>query len=35
LAERELRLRDGRRLAYEAYGAADGPPLFFFHGWPG
>jgi pimeloyl-ACP methyl ester carboxylesterase len=35
LAERELRLRDGRRLAYEEYGAADGQPVFFFHGWPG
>jgi pimeloyl-ACP methyl ester carboxylesterase len=30
-----LRLRDGRRLAYREYGATDGAPVFFFHGWPG
>ena len=34
-AENELRLRDGRRLAYSEYGAASGAPAFFFHGWPG
>ena len=33
--ERELPLHDGRRLAYREYGAPDGAPVFFFHGWPG
>jgi pimeloyl-ACP methyl ester carboxylesterase len=28
----EMRLRDGRVLAYNQYGAADGRPLFYFHG---
>jgi len=31
----ELRLQDGRRLAYQQYGTADGEPVMFFHGWPG
>jgi pimeloyl-ACP methyl ester carboxylesterase len=31
----DLQLRDGRRLAYCRYGAPDGAPAFFFHGWPG
>jgi pimeloyl-ACP methyl ester carboxylesterase len=35
LEEGYLRLRDGRRLAYCRYGALDGAPAFFFHGWPG
>jgi pimeloyl-ACP methyl ester carboxylesterase len=30
-----LRLHDGRRLAYQVYGAADGRPIYFFHGFPG
>jgi pimeloyl-ACP methyl ester carboxylesterase len=30
-----LRLRDGRLLGYAECGAADGKPLFFFHGMPG
>lgn len=30
-----LRLRDGRRLGYAQYGAADGEPVFYFHGHPG
>jgi pimeloyl-ACP methyl ester carboxylesterase len=30
-----LRLADGRQLAFCEYGAPDGPPTFFFHGWPG
>lgn len=34
-AEERLPLADGRRLAYSQYGAADGVPAFFFHGWPG
>jgi hypothetical protein len=28
--ESELRLRDGRRLAYCEYGAPEGAPAFFF-----
>jgi pimeloyl-ACP methyl ester carboxylesterase len=35
LLEKSLELSDGRRLAFCEYGAADGPPAFFFHGWPG
>jgi pimeloyl-ACP methyl ester carboxylesterase len=31
----ELRLRDGRRLAYAEYGDPQGKPVFFFHGTPG
>jgi pimeloyl-ACP methyl ester carboxylesterase len=34
-ADDELRLGDGRRLGYCEYGAPDGTPVFFFHGWPG
>jgi pimeloyl-ACP methyl ester carboxylesterase len=30
-----LPLADGRRLAFCEYGRPDGPPIFFFHGWPG
>lgn len=26
---------DGRRLAFREYGAPDGSPVFYFHGWPG
>ena len=32
---RQLRLGDGRRLAYCEYGVRDGKPIFYFHGWPG
>jgi pimeloyl-ACP methyl ester carboxylesterase len=28
-------LPDGRRLAYRVAGPVDGPPLFYFHGFPG
>lgn len=28
-------LLDGRRLAYEEFGDPQGPPVFYFHGWPG
>jgi hypothetical protein len=31
----QVRLGDGRRLAYCEYGMADGAPAFFFYGWPG
>jgi len=33
--EGEIRLGDGRRLAFCEYGARAGAPAFFFHGWPG
>lgn len=33
--EEHLGLADGRRIAFSQYGAADGNPAFFFHGWPG
>jgi len=33
--ENVLKLRDGRILGYAEYGAADGRPLFMFHGFPG
>lgn len=29
-----IRLKDGRLLAYAEYGDPHGVPLFFFHGWP-
>ncbi|MDH4567367.1 alpha/beta hydrolase [Pseudomonas sp. BN414] len=32
---RRLRLPDGRILAYQLYGASDGRPLYYFHGFPG
>ena len=35
LPEGEIRLRDGRRLAYAEYGDPQGKPIFFFHGTPG
>lgn len=28
-------LRDGRTLAYATYGDPEGPPVFYFHGFPG
>lgn len=28
-------LKDGRRLGYAEYGAAEGRPVFYFHGFPG
>ncbi|MDM8000451.1 MAG: alpha/beta fold hydrolase [Dehalococcoidia bacterium] len=31
----QIRLRDGRRLAYAEYGDPQGKPIFFFHGTPG
>lgn len=30
-----FQLRDGRTLGYAEYGAADGTPIFYFHGYPG
>jgi len=31
----QIRLPDGRKLAYNEYGAPNGKPLFYFHGSPG
>jgi len=33
--DRQVKLRDGRVLAYAEYGAPDGTPVFYFHGHPG
>jgi pimeloyl-ACP methyl ester carboxylesterase len=33
--DRQVKLRDGRALAYVEYGAPDGKPVFYFHGHPG
>lgn len=33
--DRQLRSRDGRLVAYRIYGRPDGPPVYFFHGFPG
>ena len=33
--ESHVRLPDGRRLVYCEFGAHNGMPVFFFHGWPG
>ncbi len=30
-----LKLPDGRKISYRQYGAADGMPVFYFHGTPG
>jgi pimeloyl-ACP methyl ester carboxylesterase len=35
LPEGNIRLRDGRQLAYAEYGDPQGKPVFFFHGTPG
>ena len=35
LPEGNIRLLDGRRLAYAEYGDPQGKPVFFFHGTPG
>jgi len=35
LPEGNIRLRDGRRLAYAEYGDPQGKPVFFFHATPG
>lgn len=32
---KQIKLRDGRTLGYSEYGAADGKPVFYFHGHPG
>lgn len=34
-ASRTVRLRDGRRLAWQEYRAAGGKRILYFHGWPG
>jgi pimeloyl-ACP methyl ester carboxylesterase len=30
-----IKLKDGRTLGFAEYGASDGKPVFFFHGWIG
>ena len=32
---RQITLADGRRLGYAEYGAPEGRPIFYFHGFPG
>jgi pimeloyl-ACP methyl ester carboxylesterase len=32
--DHQLRLATGRLLAYDEHGAADGTPIFYFHGSP-
>ncbi|HEY1774825.1 MAG TPA: alpha/beta hydrolase [Solirubrobacteraceae bacterium] len=34
-SEGSIRCPDGRRLSFREYGAHDGQPVFYFHGWPG
>lgn len=29
-----IKLKDGRKLAYDEYGDPKGKPIFYFHGWP-
>ena len=31
----QIKLKDGRSLGYAEYGAQDGKPVFYFHGFPG
>ncbi len=33
--DQQIKLGDGRNLAYSEYGAPDGRPVFYFHGHPG
>jgi pimeloyl-ACP methyl ester carboxylesterase len=33
--DQQLKLQDGRMLGYTEYGAPEGVPLFYFHGFPG
>lgn len=35
LVDTTVGLPDGRHLAYACYGAAEGRPTYFLHGWPG
>jgi pimeloyl-ACP methyl ester carboxylesterase len=30
-----MTLKDGRRLGFAQFGSSSGPPVFYFHGWPG
>ena len=32
---KQIRLKDGRMLGYDEYGAPEGKPVFYFHGHPG
>jgi hypothetical protein len=31
----QIELKDGRMLGYAEYGAHEGKPVFYFHGFPG
>jgi pimeloyl-ACP methyl ester carboxylesterase len=33
-SNRQMELADGRRLGWAEYGAAEGRPVMYFHGWP-
>jgi pimeloyl-ACP methyl ester carboxylesterase len=33
--QQQIKLQDGRMLGYAEYGAPDGVPVFYFHGFPG
>jgi pimeloyl-ACP methyl ester carboxylesterase len=33
--DKNIKLKDGRRLGYTECGDPNGKPLFYFHGWPG
>ena len=35
IIDRQIRLRDGRKLGYAEYGSPNGKPVFLFHGIPG
>jgi pimeloyl-ACP methyl ester carboxylesterase len=32
--DQDIKLHDGRRLAYHNLGIPSGQPVFYFHGWP-
>ena len=33
--DQTIKLKDGRMLGYAEYGAPEGKPVFYFHGFPG
>ena len=34
-SDQTIKLKDGRTLGYAEYGAPEGKPVFYFHGFPG
>jgi len=34
-SNKQIKLKDGRMLGYAEYGAPEGKPVFYFHGFPG